>query len=43
MDKQFGIYRKPSDGPCESCMAQEGEWKNRVVDEIAVYNSRFQI
>ena len=43
LDPQFGIYREPSDGPCQFCMSQEGEWKDRVVDEIVVYNSKFQL
>jgi len=36
-------FTRTSDGPCETCMAQEEEWKDRVVDEIVAYNNRFQI
>jgi hypothetical protein len=43
LDKQYEIYREPSDGPCDICMRQEGVWRDRVVDEMVVYNSRFQI
>ena len=43
LDPQFGIYREPSDGPFEICMAQEGDWHDRVVDETVVYNSQVRI
>jgi hypothetical protein len=43
IDPQFGIYRDASDGPCMVCMQQETRWKERVVDEVVVYSSRFII
>ena len=43
LDQKFGIYREPSDGSCHVCMSQEGDWKNRVIDEMVVYNSKFQV
>ena len=43
LDPQIGIYRNAGDGPCETCMLQEETWKERVVDETVVYNSKFQI
>jgi len=43
LDPQFGIYREPSDGPCEICMAKEGTWQDWVVDEMVVYNSQVRI
>ena len=39
LDAQVGIYRDAQDGPCEKCMLMEETWKERVVDEIVVYNS----
>lgn len=38
-----GIYRDAEDGPCEVCMVMDGSWKERVLDETVVYNSKFQI
>jgi hypothetical protein len=43
LDQQVGRYREPSDGPCQICMAQEGKWQDRVVDEMVVYSSKFGI
>jgi len=43
LDQHVGIYREPSDGPCEVCVAQEGDWQNRVIDEMVVYNSQVRI
>ena len=43
LDQKFGIYRDPSDGPCQVCMSQEGDWKDRVIDEMVVYTSKFQM
>lgn len=43
LDQKFGIYREPSDGPCQVCILQEGDWKNRVIDEMVVYNSKFRV
>lgn len=38
-----GIYSNSEIGPCEACMVMDGSWKERVVDERVVYNSKFQI
>ncbi len=43
VDQHVEIYREPSDGPCKTCRAQEGDWQDRVVDEMVVYNSKFEI
>jgi len=43
LDQHVEIYREPSDGPCETCMAQEGDWQDRVVDEMVVYNGQVRI
>ena len=43
LDPKFGIYREPSDGCCQICMAQQGTWKDRVVDEMVVYNIQIRI
>jgi hypothetical protein len=43
LDPQIGIYRDAEEGPCEICMSQEENWKERVVDQNVVYNSKFQI
>ena len=43
LDNRIGICRNAEDGPCEACMAMDGSWKERVVDEMVVYNSKFQI
>ena len=42
LDHKAGIYRNSEDGPCQACMAIDGRWKDRVVDETVVYNSKFQ-
>ena len=42
-DQKIGIYREPSDGSCQVCMSQEDDWKKRVIDEMVVYNSKFQV
>ena len=42
-DTEIGIYRDADDGPCEVCMLQEETWEDRVVDEMLVYNSKFQV
>ena len=36
---RFGIYWNAQDGHCEKCMIMEDTWKERVFDEIVVYNS----
>ncbi|UCF85479.1 MAG: hypothetical protein JSV50_07550 [Desulfobacteraceae bacterium] len=43
LDTEIGIYRDADNGPCELCMHFEKNWKDRVVDEAMVYNSKFQI
>lgn len=43
LDAQIGIYRAAENGPCETCLAQAKTWENRVIDEVVVYNSKFQI
>ena len=40
---QIGIYRDADNGPCEVCMLQEETWKDRMVDEMLVFNSKFQV
>ena len=41
IDPQIGIYRDADNGPCEIYMLQEETWKDRAVDEMVVYNSKF--
>ena len=43
LDHKVGIYRNAEDGPCQACMVMDESWKDRVVDEMVVYNSKFQI
>ena len=43
LDTEIGIYRDADNGPCEVCMLQEETWKDRMVDETVIYNSKFQI
>jgi hypothetical protein len=43
VDPQIGIYRDAADGPCEVCSRFPREWKERVIDETWVYNSKIQI
>lgn len=43
LDFQVGIYRDAENGPCEICMIQEQNWKDRVFDETIVYNSKLQV
>ncbi len=43
LDSQIGIYRDAKDGPCEICMLQDKNWKDRVIDETLVYNSRIKV
>lgn len=40
---QMGIYRDAEDGLCDVCMGMSEDWKDRVVDETLVYNSKFQV
>ena len=35
---RFGIYWNAHDGHCEKCMLMEKTWKERLIDEIVVYN-----
>ena len=43
IDHQVGIYRDALKGPCDICSAMDQNWKDRVVDETVVYNSRVSI
>ncbi len=43
LDNRIGICGNAEDGPCQACMVMDGRWKERVVDEMVVYNSKFQI
>jgi len=43
MDTQFGTYRDANDGLCEVCILQEDNWTDRVIDEMVIYSSQFQI
>jgi len=38
LDPQIGIYRNAENGPCEVCMMQGEEWKERVIDEVVVFD-----
>ncbi len=40
---KVGIYRDAEDDPCDICMSTGEKWKDRVVDEAIVYNSKFQV
>jgi len=42
-DHKFGIYRDAGDGPCEVCIPVDEDWKDRVVGETVVYNSKIEI
>ena len=43
IDQKFGIYRDAEDGACEACFFIDEDWKDRVVDETVVYNSKIQV
>ena len=43
LDRRFGIYRDAEDGACEDCFFIDEKWKDRVVDETVVYNSKVEI
>ena len=43
IDPLLGVHRDAGEGPCDTCMLQEETWKDKVVDEMVVYNSKFQI
>jgi hypothetical protein len=43
IDQKFGIYRDAEDGACEDCMFIDEDWKDRVVKETVVYNSKIQV
>lgn len=42
-DSKTGIYRAAKNGPCEICMQQDGAWKERSLDEIIIYDSKFEV
>ena len=43
LDRRFGIYRDAEDGACEASFFIDEDWKDRVVDETVVYNSKVEI
>ena len=43
LDSQTGIYSDAADGPCDVCMLQEETWKDRVIVEIVVCESKFHV
>ena len=43
IDRRFGIYRDAEDEPCDACMFMDEDWKDRMVDETVVYNSKIEI
>jgi hypothetical protein len=43
LDPQVGTYRDAEDGPCDVCMDMNEDWGDRVIDEVIVYNSKFQV
>ena len=43
LDPYVGIYRNAEDGPCEVCMALPQNWRDRLIEETVVYNSKIEI
>jgi len=43
LDSQVGIHRDADNGACEVCMQLDEGWRDRVLDEVVVYNTKFQI
>ncbi len=43
LDPHVGIYRDAEAGVCEVCMHLDEGWRDRAMDEVVVYNSKFQI
>ena len=43
LDPTIGAYRDADNGPCDSCMNQKEAWENRILDEMVVYNTQFEI
>lgn len=43
VDPNFGIYRDAKNGPCGKCMVMDETWKDRMITETTVYNSKFQV
>ena len=39
---QIGVCRDAEDRPCEIYILQEETCKERVIDEVVVYNSKFK-
>jgi hypothetical protein len=37
------MYRDADNGACEVCIQLDEGWRDRVIDEVVVYNSKFQI
>jgi hypothetical protein len=42
-DTNYGIYRDGNLGPCKECMGFDDSWKERIVDEVAVYDATVEI
>ena len=42
-DPQMGIYRDAECRLCEVCMVEEGNSKDRVINETVAYNSKSQV
>ena len=43
LDPQVGIYRDADNRACEVCMGQDGNWRERVIDNVRSCNSKFQL
>ena len=43
LDPQVGIYRDADNRACEVCMHLDEGWRDRVMEEVVVYNSKLQI
>jgi len=43
LNNEVEVHHDPDRGPCDVCMEMKIHWKNRVIDEVVVYNSRIQI
>ena len=42
-DTKTGIYRDAEQGPCEVCLLQDATWEEGSLDEVTVYNSKFEV
>ena len=43
LDRKVGSYKDVKGSPCEACMVMDGSRKDRVIDQMVVYNTKFQI